>query len=286
MSQNPGTVGQLMQRLTAPGQVGSEAYRQALAEAKQLYLSPALCDNLQLLQAVMQDCSDVVYLCFQIGLPAARRAVLVFVDGLVDRAEVDRTILDPLITKASQIQGSAPQQGLVGWLAGRLLTQADHQLDCTIGAVVDAVIRGRTVLLVDGETTALIANTQGWEVGSISEPITGGAVRGPRDGFTENLRTNTALVRLRIPEPTIVLWLAGTMVKLALFLHAYAVNLAQTLGFRDYVPLVLPVGALTVVMALALHGPPLVRQRGPWGHAYHPLHGRAGPAPLPGICPR
>lgn len=56
----------------------------------------------------------------------------------------------------------------------------------------------------------------------------------------------------RIESLTVVLWLVGTMVKIALFLHAAAVGLARALGLAEYVPLVLPLGALTVAMAMGI----------------------------------
>ena len=48
---------------------------------------------------------------------------------------------------------------------------------------------------------ALFMNTKGWERRSIQEPNTEAVIRGPRDGFTETLRVNTALIRLRLKDP-------------------------------------------------------------------------------------
>ncbi|QAT50284.1 hypothetical protein EQM14_11225 [Caproiciproducens sp. NJN-50] len=41
-------------------------------------------------------------------------------------------------------------------------------------------------------------STKGWEKRSVSEPQSETVVRGPREGFTENLRTNTSLIRRKI----------------------------------------------------------------------------------------
>lgn len=71
----------------------------------------------------------------------------------------------------------------------------------------------------------------------------------------------------RIDSIVIILWLVGTMVKFALFLHAAAVGLAQALGLAEYTPLVLPLGALAVPIAtgVAPDMPSLVAfLRGPW----------------------
>jgi spore germination protein KA len=57
---------------------------------------------------------------------------------------------------------------------------------------------GNTALLIDGEKTALVLGTKGWESRSIEEPPAEPVVRGPREGFTEKMFTNTVLVRRRI----------------------------------------------------------------------------------------
>lgn len=55
--------------------------------------------------------------------------------------------------------------------------------------------------MIDGYSKALVASTRGWEARDVSDPVTEGVVRGPREGFTENLRTNTSLIRRRIRNP-------------------------------------------------------------------------------------
>jgi spore germination protein KA len=68
---------------------------------------------------------------------------------------------------------------------------------------VDAIISGDTVLFLDGSSTALIAGLRGWEARSITQPDTEVVVRGPREGFTETLRTSTAQLRRRIKNPNL-----------------------------------------------------------------------------------
>ncbi|WP_047758606.1 spore germination protein, partial [Geobacillus sp. ZGt-1] len=53
--------------------------------------------------------------------------------------------------------------------------------------------------------SAVSASTKGGQYRSIEEPQTQIAVRGPREGFTESLRANTAMIRRRIKNPN--LWL-------------------------------------------------------------------------------
>lgn len=194
-------------RLKAATQSGSppSEYIEALAEVGKQGVYGALQDNLQLLKAMMRNCSDVVYRSFTMGLPNAPMAAVVYVDGLVDKNTIDRAILSSLMIDIRMTQGLNSSQSLAQLVHDRLLPQNEVQVARTMGSLVEGVMRGKTAVLMDGECVAFLASTQGWESRGVTEPVTEGAVRGPRDGFTENLRTNTALVRLRVPSAALKL---------------------------------------------------------------------------------
>ncbi|MDQ0917407.1 hypothetical protein QFZ78_003667 [Paenibacillus sp. V4I5] len=60
---------------------------------------------------------------------------------------------------------------------------------------------GNTAILANGYHEALIAGTTGWDKRAIEEPQTQTVVRGPKESFTEDLRTNTSLLRRKIKSP-------------------------------------------------------------------------------------
>lgn len=59
------------------------------------------------------------------------------------------------------------------------------------------------VLLFDQETVALSVSIKKWEHRSIEEPSTEPVVRGPREGFNENIRSSTALLHRKIRTPNL-----------------------------------------------------------------------------------
>ncbi|WP_433615537.1 spore germination protein [Paenibacillus cellulositrophicus] len=67
------------------------------------------------------------------------------------------------------------------------------------------LLSGDTLLFIDRIGSAVIASTKGGERRSVTEPESQTVIRGPREGFTESLRTNTALLRRKIKSPN--LWL-------------------------------------------------------------------------------
>jgi spore germination protein KA len=61
------------------------------------------------------------------------------------------------------------------------------------------------MLLMDGSPKGIALGSREWVDRGVQEPSSQTVVRGPKDGFTETLRTNTALIRRRIKDPN--LWL-------------------------------------------------------------------------------
>ncbi|TWE06250.1 stage V sporulation protein AF [Neobacillus bataviensis] len=81
----------------------------------------------------------------------------------------------------------------------RLLNQSVqpiHKLD----ELVDLVLSGQIVVVIEGENTALAVDVRSYPGRSPQEPDTEKVVRGSRDGFVENIILNTALTRRRIRD--------------------------------------------------------------------------------------
>lgn len=71
-------------------------------------------------------------------------------------------------------------------------------------------INGETVILLDGYTKGISTSTRNENGRAISEPVNESVIRGPREAFTETLRTNTALIRRKIKDPN--LWLKSRII--------------------------------------------------------------------------
>jgi spore germination protein KA len=67
------------------------------------------------------------------------------------------------------------------------------------------LLSGDSILFIDGCSKALSISLRHWADRGVQEPSSQTVVRGPKDGFTETLRKNTALIRRRIKDPN--LWI-------------------------------------------------------------------------------
>lgn len=73
----------------------------------------------------------------------------------------------------------------------------------TLDEVVKNVLSGPIALLVDGEREAIIIDNREYPARGPEEPDIERVTRGSRDGFTETLVFNTALIRRRIRDPAL-----------------------------------------------------------------------------------
>ena len=63
------------------------------------------------------------------------------------------------------------------------------------------VLDGNALLLIDGLSTGLIVGAKLLPVRAVMEPPTDVAIKGPREGFIEDIKTNMSLVRKRLKTP-------------------------------------------------------------------------------------
>lgn len=153
-------------------------------------LSVNLNENLRLFQMIFTDCSDVVFRSFLIGNQI--EALLIYIDGLADLEEIDSNLLSPLM------QDITEHQDMMNQLKKNKIAVANvKEIDSVIEGK-ESILSGNPLLLMEGEKRALSLGLSKWEKRSIEEPVAEGVVRGPREGFIENLRVNTALLRRKI----------------------------------------------------------------------------------------
>lgn len=162
-------------------------------------ISPNLDNNISMLKDLFQNCSDVVFREFTLGTRKPVRATLVYIDGLCEADKINQHILKSLMLEADLTTGNLSlDKSLIQTVRKRLLTIGDVKTTKMLQKIVTYILSGDPGLFLDGCATALIPNARGWESRGISEPESETVVRGPRDGFTENLRTNATLLRRRI----------------------------------------------------------------------------------------
>lgn len=156
-----------------------------------------LSESVERLRQLLGGGSDLKIHNFETGPAGCVRGALVFIDGLVDQKLIVEGVLRPL--SLWRRDGPAPDPAaLARDASAEALGVGDAETARTLDAAQEGVFSGDTAILFDGCPEVLVVSTKGWEKRGVSEPESETVVRGPREGFTENLRTNTALVRRKL----------------------------------------------------------------------------------------
>jgi spore germination protein KA/spore germination protein len=164
---------------------------QFITELKNEPVSSSLAINKEIIRELFQDCSDAVVRDFEIepGIPA----LLVLVDGLANTELVNETMKAIMILE--------PGTNQINELLVQNVPVSQTTIAQTFEQLLVGVMSGDTCILVEGNSQALLLGIRGSEKRSVNEPETETVVRGPREGFIENLRTNTSLLRRKLKTP-------------------------------------------------------------------------------------
>ncbi|ANS75898.1 spore gernimation protein KA [Paenibacillus yonginensis] len=162
-------------------------------------LMDSLEDNLSEMLRRLGASADIVVrrLDTEAGLPMA----VVYIDGLINTDIINQSILQPLTNMFLQNEGKEAKGSTAEQLRARLLPIGQIQECKTFESAFSMLFEGHTLILMDGNKAVLSMDTTGWETRSINEPTSQAVVRGPKEGFTENLRTGTSLLRRKIKSP-------------------------------------------------------------------------------------
>jgi stage V sporulation protein AF len=118
-----------------------------------------------------------------------------YVNGLCDTQPIVQ-IVKELVGINNREKISLQLQSIV---ENRIVHQS-VELVKTMDEVVDQVLSGLIVILVEGEGIGLVVDVRSYPGRQPQEPDTEKVVRGSRDGFVENIIVNTALTRRRIRD--------------------------------------------------------------------------------------
>lgn len=118
-----------------------------------------------------------------------------FVDGFV-KDEVMEKIMEFLLKAAPEDFSGGIQKAMA-----RVIPYVEAAAEPKIPAVVTAVLSGQVAMIGEGIQGAILIDARTYPARGPEEPEDDRVLRGARDGFTETLIFNTALIRRRIRDP-------------------------------------------------------------------------------------
>lgn len=79
-----------------------------------------------------------------------------------------------------------------------LVLEAEKEILTDLAEIENRLLNGDIAVCLDGDDRALIINARSYDTRSIVEPPTETVMRGPREGFIEDMKTNLSLIERRL----------------------------------------------------------------------------------------
>lgn len=159
----------------------------------------------QRIREELEKSSDIIFREFSLRAKEEIPCMLVVVDGLIDKSILDNFILRVLMVdlQADPDFKKLTQKNIVDDVLKLLAPASEIKKIDKMGEAIDYILSGDAVLFFGNLSEALVIGARGWASRAISEPQTESTIRGPKEGFTETLRTNTSLLRRKIKHPSL-----------------------------------------------------------------------------------
>lgn len=161
-------------------------------------LSLSLSDNLSFIRESLGESNDLIHK--EVLGGGSIQMLLVYVDGLIDIELLFSSVLTPLVHMDVARMNSLSSLDKLDLIQKYTLIASNIGSFNSKKELFQRLLSGHVVVFLEDCGQGLWIELAGWEGRSVGEPSSQNVVKGPMEGFTENLRTNTSLVRKRIQD--------------------------------------------------------------------------------------
>ncbi|MDE5413255.1 spore germination protein [Alkalihalobacterium chitinilyticum] len=120
-----------------------------------------------------------------------KRITIVYIDGIINTDYLRDSVIEPITNGFKNInEGNHLIQQLT-----RIVTNPNYKITKSLQEVIDELIYGKAILLVDGYTEALVVDIAEWKERALEESLGERSVRGNVVGLTERAKTNISILR-------------------------------------------------------------------------------------------
>ena len=165
-------------------------------------LTKSLQQNVDKIKKILPS-EDILTYAFSMADKTA--CTIVYADGVVNKQLLGDLIARPLsllCLPKDEKGGDTGRNEKQNFLKKALLFPELKTVDNYQNAQKE-ILDGNSLLLVDGIAQGFIVGAKFLPVRSVSEPPTDVAIKGPREGFIEDIKTNMSLIRKRLKTPAL-----------------------------------------------------------------------------------
>lgn len=126
-----------------------------------------------------------------------RASAFVYLDGIIDKDVFELNIVKPLKNARKRVD----DEGIAAFLDERTRPTTPVKREETLDKAIEAVADGDIVLIMQNASCFFIYSERKYPIRAVAEPPVSNVLRGPREGFVEDMKTNMTLIRRRLRTP-------------------------------------------------------------------------------------
>lgn len=142
----------------------------------------------------VRDCEDIMKREMTLGMANPTRACLYFIEVAVISSMLEQTILGELLASLWSMDEAERKQ----CLKQNSLGLSDAKLLNSVKEIEDGILAGDAVLLMEGCSQAVKIKVEGYPGMGITGTENEAVLRGSKEGFSDSVKSNTALIRKRL----------------------------------------------------------------------------------------
>ena len=150
--------------------------------------------NIDRYQRLFADCADIKMRRMALGQNKSRECFIAYIEVSVSNMLLETTALG----RALAYLGEAPDEEVNSVLDKNAMGISDVTPFLYVEDAAQGMLTGDAILFVDGYDKALKIADKGYPGAAIKEPDSEKSIRGSREGFTDSIKMNTALIRKRL----------------------------------------------------------------------------------------
>ncbi|MBE5757868.1 MAG: spore germination protein [Clostridiales bacterium] len=150
-----------------------------------------LSENIQFLKDTFIESDELIVKEMKIG---SKPCAIIYLLGLCDTTSLSKFVIQPIMDFKGTIKKISDIPSDILYLSEAVSEDKDKE-------IISNILKGKAILLVEGEKTTLILAVDKFKERAIAEPPTSTVLKGPRAGFVENLKTNLASIRKILATP-------------------------------------------------------------------------------------
>lgn len=159
-------------------------------------ISKSLRENEAYIRKQCKDCADILVRPMRLGEERKVDCLMVYIEVAVSNMMLDDSAIGKMVNHFWEVSPERIQE----FVSNNSLGIADVKKLGTMEEAFSALLAGNAVFFIDGYDQAMKISSKGYPGMGVSEAETEKVIRGSREGFTDSVKTNSALVRKRLRD--------------------------------------------------------------------------------------